>query len=153
MTDRNACLRGRMSQRLIKSAGPEESRGAAGALSWSSRAWEKASRFIDREGLQLAPRSPPFPPSSPSSLLVPADGHHHCFIKIENRGPTHARARSDPYVRASGESLSLRCDYASRCRIEANRSIRFSVRDSMVRQVMSDAKNVMPISGASESDR
>lgn len=90
-TDRNACPRGRMSQRLIKSAGPEESRGA---LSWSSRAWEKASRFIDREGLQLAPRSPPAPCPlfSLLSLLVPADDLHYCFIKIESRGPTHARA-------------------------------------------------------------
>jgi len=61
-----------------------------GALSWSSRAWEKASRFIDREGLQLAPRSPRALPVSPtSSLLVPANGYYHCFIKIE---PTHARA-------------------------------------------------------------
>lgn len=63
---------------------------AAGALSWSSRAWEKASRFIDRERLQLAPRSPPgLPP------FVPANGLRHCFIKTEPRLDTRARG---PYV-------------------------------------------------------
>lgn len=59
-----------MSQRLIKSGGPEASRWERGKKRGVSRAWEKASRFIDCQGPRAA---------TGAALLL----HPHCSI---NRG-------------------------------------------------------------------
>lgn len=62
-----------MSQRLIKSTGPEASRSERGKRG-VSRAWEKASRFIDCKALELLPEA---------LLLL---HHPHCSIKFLHRG-------------------------------------------------------------------
>lgn len=50
-----------MSQRLIKSTGPEQSYRERELWRWCSRAWEKASRFIDCQALELPKGRLPVP--------------------------------------------------------------------------------------------
>jgi len=111
VTDRNGWPTRGMSQRLIKSTGPEESRARCrGTLVVFASMGKGQQIHWPREtpvSTEVSPRSPLLSP------FVPANGLCHCFIKTEPRPDTRARTRALRALPLAGELLSLQRDYAS----------------------------------------
>lgn len=137
VTDRNGWPTRGMSQRLIKSTGPEESRARCrGTLVVFASMGKGQQIHWPREtpvSTEVSPRSPSRSLSSPQTASA--------IVSLRpSQGPTPARARG-PYAHCLWQASCFPSNAITRrCQIETNHSICFaviSIWNSMDRQVMS----------------